>query len=366
MKGAISLWRTATFPVRCNQAVLLNPDQEIVPDLADFAKACRASRNFFVAALSADVPGRGFRAWRSAPARLQESLWTGEERSTPTESLQPAISIADICDGSESVTAAMDGLTEAGVALIESAAEIGLAGNVPALYRSDPPEAEGALRDMVFDMTRTILRDAFELLDDHGASLELDGRNCRKAGVTAGRAMTMFGPVAFLRSRCRPSGHGAAPVPAESVPGLTACGLTPAAAGLSMYLTSGLTARESEDAFRNGPHVKHGVLRMNAGTADGKATDAGWREASCGVVALVDAEGDMLESRCFGRLPEAGKAKLKSQLKAKALHWLDLDPDLKIAVVADGAPDGFRFLETLCPDVVLLDFCATIPRVPAR
>ncbi len=146
----------------------------------------------------------------------------------------------------------MDGLTEAGVALIESAAEIGLAGNVPALYRSDPPEAEGALRDMVFDMTRTILRDAFELLDDHGASLELDGRNCRKAGVTAGRAMTMFGPVAFLRSRCRPSGHGAAPVPAESVPGLTACGLTPAAAGLSMYLTNGLTARESEDAFRNG------------------------------------------------------------------------------------------------------------------
>ncbi len=179
--------------------------------------------------------------------------------------------------------------------------------------------------------------------------------------------MTMFGPVAFLRSWCRPSGHGAAPVPAESVPGLTACGLTPAAAGLSMYLTSGLTARESEDAFRNGgPHVKHGVLRMNAGSADGKATDAGWREASCGVVALVDAEGDMLESRCFGRLPEAGKARLKSQLKAKALHWLDLDPDLNLAVVADGAPDGFRFLETLCPDVVLLDFCATIPRVPAR
>ena len=97
------------------------------------------------------------------------------------ESLQPSNPIANICDGSESVTAAMDGLTKAGVALVESAAEIGLAGNVAALYRSDPLEAEGALRDMVFDMTRTILRDAFELLDDHGAAVEAGGRTHRRA-----------------------------------------------------------------------------------------------------------------------------------------------------------------------------------------
>ena len=64
----------------------------------------------------------------------------------------------------------------------------------------------------------------------------------------------------------------------------------------------------------------------------------------------------MLESRCFGRLPEAGKARLKSQLQVEALHWQALNPDLKLAVVADGAPDDFHFLETLCPDVVLLDF----------
>ncbi len=62
--------------------------------------------------------------------------------------------------------------------------------------------------------------------------------------------MTLFGPVGFLRSRYRPSGTGALLIPAKAVLGLTAGGMTPAAAGLSMHLMSGLTARESEDAWR--------------------------------------------------------------------------------------------------------------------
>ncbi len=151
--------------------------------------------------------------------------------------------------------------------------------------------------------------------------------------------MTVFGPVDFLRSRHRPSGTGASVVPAEAVLGLTPCGTAPAAAGLSMHLTVGLTARESEDAWKrlcgSGPSTASlirlsgeaggrmeacsgeilpglrereempegavsllvsldGVMmRMNAEETDGKPTDAGWREASCGVVALVDAEGSM-------------------------------------------------------------------------
>ena len=54
------------------------------------------------------------------------------------------------------------------------------------------------------------------------------------------------------------------------------------------------------------------MMRMSAESAVGKATDAGWQEASCGVVALVDAVGNMPESRYFRRLPEAGKSGLKS------------------------------------------------------
>ena len=62
------------------------------------------------------------------------------------------------------------------------------------------------------------------------------------------------------------------------------------------------------------------------------------------------------ESRYVGRLPEAGKTSLKSQLKAEAFHWLDLNPDLKLAAIADGAKDNWPFPESLCPDVILLYF----------
>ena len=209
--------------------------------------------------------------------------------------------------------------------------------------------------------------------------------------------MTVFGPVGFRRLRYRPSGTGASLVPAEAVPGLTLA----AAAGLPMHLMSGLTARGSEDMWRRpvgqGPsaalvrlsgevgnrmeecsgEILQGLrkreklpegavslpvsldgvmMRMNAGTADRKPTDAGWREASCGVVGLVDAEGTVQESWCSGRLPEAGKVSLKAQLRAEALHWLALTPDLRPAAVADGAKDSWTFLESLCPDVTLVDF----------
>ncbi len=256
------------------------------------------------------------------------------------ESLQPETPVANIDDGGgESVAAAAERLAKAGAALAGRAAEAGLAADVAALCRDDPLRAEAAFRDMVFGMARSVLADAFETPGDRGDSAGASGRTCRRAGATPGRAMTVFGPAGFLRSRHRPSGTGASLVPAEAVLGLTPCGTAPAAAGLSMHLTGGLTARESGDAWRrlcgSGPSTASLVrlsgeagsrmeersgeimpdlreredmpegavslpvppggvmMRMNAGTADGKPTDAGWRGASCGVVALAGADGSM-------------------------------------------------------------------------
>ena len=214
--------------------------------------------------------------------------------------------------------------------------------------------------------------------------------------------MTLFGPVSFRRSRYRPAAAGASLVPAGSVLGLTEGGMTPAGAGLPVHLMSGLTARETGEIWERlcgkGPSAASlaplsgeagscveecggellrdlrepeeapeeavsllvsldGVMmHMNAETADGGMREAGWREASCGVVALADAEGRMLETRYFGRLPEAGKTGLKAQLKAEALHWLERRPDLRLVAVADGARDNWTFLESLSPDAMLVDF----------
>jgi len=58
-------------------------------------------------------------------------------------------------------------------------------------------------------MARAVPKDAFEVPGGHGGTMEADGRTCRKAKATPDRAMTMSGPVGFLRSRCRPSGTDA-------------------------------------------------------------------------------------------------------------------------------------------------------------
>ena len=47
------------------------------------------------------------------------------------------------------------------------------------------------------------------------------------------------------------------------------------------------------------------MMRMNAeNNGDDVITDAGWREASCGTVSLLDKDGNKLQIRYFGRLPE--------------------------------------------------------------
>ena len=103
---------------------------------------------------------------------------------------------------------------------------------------------------MVFGFSRATLKRSFETLGDQGPTLSVEGQSSHKVDITVGDAMTLFEPVEFKRSRDRPSGKGASMIPAESILGLTTGGMTPAAAGVSMYLMSSLTVRESEEAWR--------------------------------------------------------------------------------------------------------------------
>ena len=286
--------------------------------------------------------------------------------------------------------------------LKKTAKEYGSLELVGMLCSQDSIEAEHRVADVMGDVGRSVLRDVFESLDPEESKIVVEGKSYRKVDPTPVRAYTLLGWVEFLRSRYRPSGLGEALFPVDDIIGLTSGNMTPAAAKISMYLMSHMTARESLETLKRfcgmGPSkaslvrlssdagncmeessdavfkqlreqetIPSGatsilisldgvMVRMIAEIANGKPKDAGWREASCGVVVLVDAKGEILKSRYFGRLPETGKQSLKSQLSAEVFHWLKIKPDLKLVAVADGARDNWEFLKELSPDVEILDY----------
>ena len=282
-----------------------------------------------------------------------------------------------------------------------------LATTVADMYREDPLVAETRYKEAINDLARMVLAESFEDLDDHGPVITEGEVTYRRVKPTAGRVMTLFGPVTFCRSRYRPSGDGRSVVPVESTLGLTVGGMTPAAAGFSMFLMSNLSARESEETWRrlcgSGPaasglialsaetsrrfeacseelmaYLRSGedlhpdtvalqvsldgvMLRMNEETCGDKYYEAGWREASSGLVAQLDGEGNILATTCFARLPEQGKMSLKKQIGCEVWHLMErgrveLGRDLRIYAIADGARDNWDFLESFSPDVALNDF----------
>ena len=319
------------------------------------------------------------------------------------QNLQARTPLADTDPVSDVMAAATGRLRQAMREIINSDAARQLAVELADMLGQDPLTGEQTCRDNIHELARAMLAEACEMLDDHGEYPEVDGRTCRRAEATPGCAMTLFGKVRYRRSRYRPtSGRGPSVFPTGNVLGLTESSLTPAAAGLSLFLMANLSARESAEAWvrltGGGPAVSalvkpageagrrfeegaddlmadlmaeedihpaavavmvslDGVmLRMHAEAVEGREIDAGWREACCGVVALLDAEGGMLQRVCPGRLPEAGKASLKAGLSRQLFHWLRQLPDLKLVAIADGARDNRGFPDNLGPDVTVLDF----------
>ena len=278
----------------------------------------------------------------------------------------------------------------------------GLLEEIGGLFYKDSILAENLIFDSVIEIGRAALKPVLEGLDPQESKIVIDGKSYHKVDPTSKIIQTLLGPVKIDRSRYRPSGKGEALVPADIILGLTTGNMTSAAAQLSMYLMSIMTARESQETWQrilgDGPS-KASLVRLSSDVGKcmekssdavleqlreqetipsdatsllmgldgvmmpmleemvgGKIRAAGWREASCGVVALLNAKGKILKIRYFGRLPESGKLSLKSQLSAEASHWLKIKPDLKIVAVADGARDNWEFLKKLTPNVEILDY----------
>ena len=287
----------------------------------------------------------------------------------------------------------------------------GFTKTLAAMYRTDPLSAEIVFRDELFQMGREVLGDTFEIMDDFGPSVEVEEEKYIKLPSTPGQVMTVLGSVDCNRHRYRPAGRkGKSFLPLEKRLGLIKGGLTPAAGSLSMALLSNMTARESADIWKRvtgkGPSVStltrlsaeagrcleecstevmdalrkqeelpenasmvqvglDGVMmRMNAEkNGDEVIEKEGWREASCGTVSPRDDDGNRLQSRYIGRLPEGKKQSLKTQIRQELDHLRSQDPDLKLVVTADGEKGNWTFSETLNLDVEVLDFWHAIEKL---
>ena len=252
------------------------------------------------------------------------------------------------------VEAAQQNMISAFANAAQLLADRGVRKNVAVLFQADPLSAEIGLRENLFHLGRSTLSGAFESLD-FGPSVEVEGKKYTKAEPTTGHAITTLGSVEYQRPRYRATNRqGESFIPAEHLLGLTEGNVTPAAASLSMALLSSLTARESADYWKRfvGEGPSTGTLVRLSGEAgrsleerstevtdklrkqeklpegatmvhmglDGvmmRMTDekngdevieeAGWREASCGVVTVRDDDGNRLQSRYIGRLPEGKK-----------------------------------------------------------
>ena len=293
--------------------------------------------------------------------------------------------------------------------------DTGLVEDLVRLLWEDPHQAELDLRDAVAGLARGLWGPAFAARDDHGDRVQIDGKSTRQVAASPGQATTLFGTVTFPRARTRPSGAGASVVPTEPIRGLTPGGMTPAAAGLSAAIMARLPARDGADLWQRicgaGPATRSLIrltaeggqefedqaddllaevrgdedwhddavalrvsrdgtmLRMHEDAWNGQVMEPGGREVACGVVAQRGSEGTMLTQRTFARLPEPGQTCLKRQISQEVWHGMPQAAAqgraLKIVAIADGARDNGTFLDSLSPDIRLIDVGQACPSLKA-
>lgn len=271
---------------------------------------------------------------------------------------------------------------------------------------TDFAQFEEELHDRVMAVERELLAEELSRADIDAEAVEIDGVSYRRSVRSVGHYQTSAGVVQVERTLYRPRGkakEGARSLSAlDRQVGIVEGRWTPRAAkqaawvvahltpaqGAEMFerlgqmtpsrssldrlpkkLNAGWEAQRSEldAALRADEHVPEearviavsldGVMApMRDGQAkakraqaakDGKFTcgPAGYRELGCGTLSFYDEDRELLRTVRIGRMPEPGKATLKSMLKAELGDALAERPELTLVVIADGARDNWNYLQ---------------------
>ena len=84
-------------------------------------------------------------------------------------------------------------------------ADLGVVDDLATMYEFDSLSAEFSIRDTLFDLGRRVVGKTFEKNDNFESSVEVEGEKYNKVAPSIGHAMTILGPVEFLRARYRPA-----------------------------------------------------------------------------------------------------------------------------------------------------------------
>ena len=86
-------------------------------------------------------------------------------------------------------------------------------------------------------------------------------------------------------------------------------------------------------------------------------SDSRYEEASCGVLAAYDADGNCVWKKHYGRMPEHKKYSLKASLSTDLEAIMTAYPELTVVKVADGARDNWDYLHRMAiKGIEVLDF----------
>lgn len=287
---------------------------------------------------------------------------------------------------------------------------------------ADTRAGEAALMLWLMALAKAVFSRFLERLDE-GPSVDVDGETWVAACRSHRTYETRFGAVTIERNLYRSERNGPTRCLVEERAGIILGGWTSDAARLACLLLSNLSSRTaagflaemgglspSRTKLQNLPSKVHALLeparqeveedlrlkaeipreavsvavsldgvmvkeqisnrgeRVEAARKEGRKVGGpiGSTEASVGSLSFYDAAGDRLATRRFARMPEPGKATLKSVLRAELALIRDQRPDLVVVAVSDGAPNHWSFLSDLEPDHQVVDAYHVLEHIKRR